>query len=1430
MLLLIAAATLFTLAAAQRDLSAGLVRLLPGLLLGLFFLLIFSESLRAQGNQRAHRAEAERRAAVNPYRSYRDPRPWYDRWLFEAPLDAFLSHGLWVFVVGVAMVTGALLTDSLGPGRLFLVLTGALLVVLTLVNVDQKLSTTMSGQAHGGALVAVLIAVPAIVVWATVGGGLRLIGFVGLVAAAVVLKVALLPLIDAALPPPGCPPTETHLRPHRNRRALNALIIGVGSTLVGAFIMQGGANGQRSGLLVIGLFLAVAGLTVAGSAGVRLVTQAQIRMLGRILVAVGLVVIGWGAMQGLDAIGDWFLLVLSLLAVVGGFGAWLVFRGEVQVALFLLAFMFTWAFLDRDAQPSSVEAAAPGAENVVLAIGDSFMSGEGAQSFENGTNTPGSNQCRRTDTAYSALVTRELDAVARREHRRNTGTEAAPGSMFAHVSLACSGAKSTNVVRFTGSEPQFPESPAEVFGGRTQLDHVIQPVPDDAELDDETVALLTKHGDLMERVKVTLVSIGGNDTGFSPLIKACLLPADCSENEDLWTAKAESLEERLTATYREIKNATPADSVVLVVPYPDFISPVGCDRLASEAEFQFVDRFIGVLNNTIARAAREAGVLVADTSGAFEGKTQCDDERGAHLVVLEPTDGGPISRLNPSNWVHGTMHPSETGHADQADVLWPLVDTLLGCEGAGCLHECQRTVEQPGVEPTDGLKNPRLIDNLAGRSLIDLCDPDSFAAVTADDEIEDLAAQADALLLEDGRWLNGQLFAAAAAIIWPMLALVIGGAIFALGLVRLEGPLASFLTPAIPEEQSRASDVVQGIHAVGMASTATSATVLLVTAARGDFDSDAEPERPGAHVVALHAVDGDATAAAPGAVAIGEDEWELFPGGWHRFWWAKATVHDLASGTTYEVFAAADPAEIGPVRATVTTSPGSTDSSLSVVVGSCYHHDAAAAENLAHRYEALTEGHATGPLVHCWLGDQIYLDSSTITDEGHELVAARYLHNWGISARPHHRRVGAADNSDGRFGDVLRRSSNHFLPDDREFWNGYPRVGYLDNTWHAVKRSASFVRSMLTDAFTVPDPDRRTGAELSPGESVPWRQGDIGRAAGLGYLVFQSTRRPKQAKANTNGAPSWEVDAGDQSPWHPPARTTIDFGGASSARLMMVDTRWYRTIQARLAQPGFMREPELADVCATIATTEGLLVLTLSRPLGYAVRRRSWLREATTETYKDQYQQLLAAVETRARNGAPTVLVGGDIHKSQLATTLGGTTVWVVSSPLASSTPVPPTRPQVNGWRDLTRRAAWVSGLRWIRHRTWQPVHRQLPRRLDEALPTTFGGRQGYTDAERAHYAIEPIDHTALGGDNPHNLDAESVLTRLDIATGADAGPHTYALAYRVATTDKPGGSTEVRFVWDGSTWRLADADAGLDEDVDEPEDEPDITSEHGEA
>lgn len=306
-----------------------------------------------------------------------------------------------------------------------------------------------------------------------------------------------------------------------------------------------------------------------------------------------------------------------------------------MIALLLLVAMVSYARM-HPAQSSGMQPAPSSVSNpfTIVAIGDSYMSGEGAATFYDGTDDPHTNTCRRAPTAYPVRVAKALQ----------------PPPPFEDVQLvfaACSGARTVNV----GDNFTVPGM-------------VARPQPG-TELQIEAVR---RHPD----ADVVLVSIGGNDAGFAEIIQRCAgRQGSCVPLAQEWLQHLDLvLQPQLRAVYEQVVTLAPS-AEVYTTTYPNpFGSPECRDIGFDRTETAFVgDVFIPRLNEQISFAAAVEGLEVIDLADTFRGEGLCARGGGRHGRAVNAFRWQRTGRVitRPSEWVRGSMHPTEFGHMLMAD-------------------------------------------------------------------------------------------------------------------------------------------------------------------------------------------------------------------------------------------------------------------------------------------------------------------------------------------------------------------------------------------------------------------------------------------------------------------------------------------------------------------------------------------------------------------------------------------------------------------------------------------------------------------------------------------------------------------------------------------------------------------------------------------
>lgn len=354
----------------------------------------------------------------------------------------------------------------------------------------------------------------------------------------------------------------------------------------------------------------------------------------------GVVVVTWALLRLASVsatAATWTVVGLGVLTAL------MVTTNDAPVLVAALLVAAVWSTLPREVSPPPGQAPVVG-EPYFAVLGDSYISGEGADRFFSGTNTtePTGNQCRRAPTAWPLL----LNPLA-----FGPGDELGIPARVAF--LACSGA-TTGDIR---------ESAAVGHGGERQSQL--------AELRDVIAAAGPP--------RFVIVSVGGNDVQFADVGAACIAPGNCAGYvQRVSDSRLAAVGQELVRTYAEIRLVAGEDVPLLVSPYPTPIySPRpgdpssearNCSKvMLSAADIDALNAFAARLDETIARSAASAGAAVIDTlPGALRDAALqlCDPHNhpGLNFADPNPKAGSLWAALWPPNWTHNFIHPNAIGH------------------------------------------------------------------------------------------------------------------------------------------------------------------------------------------------------------------------------------------------------------------------------------------------------------------------------------------------------------------------------------------------------------------------------------------------------------------------------------------------------------------------------------------------------------------------------------------------------------------------------------------------------------------------------------------------------------------------------------------------------------------------------------------------
>ncbi|MEU1376866.1 GDSL-type esterase/lipase family protein [Streptomyces triculaminicus] len=297
-------------------------------------------------------------------------------------------------------------------------------------------------------------------------------------------------------------------------------------------------------------------------------------------------------------------------------------------------------------------------KNVIVAMGDSYSSGEGASASGGGDYYPETDNNGRDEFLRDACH-RSKNAWSRQARlpgqSRSIGELADQGGAdLDYHFIACSSATTNNILE-TGR-----------YGEPAQL----------------------QQGYLDESTTLVTISIGGNDAGFSDIIKDCFKQADCTGQNAEVRAKIEgdvrrNLVKTLDAIHTAAKNAR-----IVLMGYPPLLEdkaeclsvtvPPGLQFGISARESQWLNGLSDFLAEQMKSAARtstagaDGKIWFSSPENQFKGKAICGDPESIHGLVTDLTPGDePMASWGPLNFGISaqSFHPKTGGARLYADAL-----------------------------------------------------------------------------------------------------------------------------------------------------------------------------------------------------------------------------------------------------------------------------------------------------------------------------------------------------------------------------------------------------------------------------------------------------------------------------------------------------------------------------------------------------------------------------------------------------------------------------------------------------------------------------------------------------------------------------------------------------------------------------------------
>lgn len=276
-----------------------------------------------------------------------------------------------------------------------------------------------------------------------------------------------------------------------------------------------------------------------------------------------------------------------------------------------------------------------------LALGDSFSSGEGIFSYLPATDLI-DNRCHIATKSYPYILYQNISSV---------------GSF---KSIACSGAKTKDIV--TDDEPTYNKDDSQAFNKITNG------------FDDEIYSnylpgyRVQQHFVKNNIPSIITMSMGGNDIGFSSILKKCVLSIDScyqyyQESAELVT-NINAVYKPLLNTYQKIKASAAPQARIYIVGYPQIAEPggnCGVNVRFNNIEILFGQELIKQLNTVVKTAADHAGVAYIDVEHAFDGHKLCETTE-KNIAINGLTAASQEDILNKKPAAAESYHPNALGH------------------------------------------------------------------------------------------------------------------------------------------------------------------------------------------------------------------------------------------------------------------------------------------------------------------------------------------------------------------------------------------------------------------------------------------------------------------------------------------------------------------------------------------------------------------------------------------------------------------------------------------------------------------------------------------------------------------------------------------------------------------------------------------------
>ncbi|MFI6597622.1 hypothetical protein ACIBHX_15305 [Nonomuraea sp. NPDC050536] len=305
-------------------------------------------------------------------------------------------------------------------------------------------------------------------------------------------------------------------------------------------------------------------------------------------------------------------------------------------------------------------------KDIVVALGDSYSSGEGASQRSNPSDYYKESDVDGTDKVWRDACHRSPYAWSRQATIQDSSTSVGDradhwdSAMDYHL-IACSGAVTANVL---------PATVDDVPGGHKEYSELPQ----------------LSQGYLNENTTLVTISIGGNDARFSDIVKQCIYKATpflcedttlSGDSDELSVAEPQRIKgpvhKAIKTVLLKIHELAP-NAKIMLMGYPKLLERQGqCITGIAVPEAAWLNDTADVLADEMKQVAAEATTAgaptwFADPRGNFAGQGVCGDPETIHGVVLDKTPGdSPVADFPGAPTISSqSFHPKIPGAANYA--------------------------------------------------------------------------------------------------------------------------------------------------------------------------------------------------------------------------------------------------------------------------------------------------------------------------------------------------------------------------------------------------------------------------------------------------------------------------------------------------------------------------------------------------------------------------------------------------------------------------------------------------------------------------------------------------------------------------------------------------------------------------------------------